>query len=214
MGLDRKSMRLYAITDRSWLRGETLYGQVEKAIKGGVTFVQLREKNLDNRDFLAEACQIKALCRKYRVPFIVNDSVEIAMAADADGVHVGQGDMAAGDVRKKLGADKIVGVTAKTVQQAIRAQEYGADYLGVGAVFPSPTKKDAIGISFGQLREICHAVTIPVVAIGGITTENVMELKDTGIEGVAVISGIFAQEDITAAAACLREQAEEIVNGK
>ena len=191
MRIDRKSMRLYAVTDRGWLKGETLYEQVEKAIKGGVTFVQLREKELDKRAFLSEARQIKALCRKYHVPFVINDSVEIALATDADGVHVGQEDMEAKHVREKLGADKIMGVTAKTVEQAIRAQECAADYLGVGAVFPSPTKKNAIGITHEQLREICAAITIPVVAIGGITSQNIMQLNNTGIEGVAVISGIF-----------------------
>lgn len=214
MRIDRKSMRLYAVTDRGWLKGETLYEQVEKAIKGGVTFVQLREKELDKRAFLSEARQIKALCGKYHVPFVINDSVEIALAADADGVHVGQEDMEAKHVREKLGADKIMGVTAKTVEQAIRAQECGADYLGVGAVFPSPTKKNAIGITHEQLREICAAITIPVVAIGGITLQNIMQLNNTGIEGVAVISGIFAQDDITAAAAELRNQAEGIVDGR
>jgi thiamine-phosphate pyrophosphorylase len=214
MRIDRKSMRLYAVTDRGWLKGETLYEQVEKAIKGGVTFVQLREKELDKRAFLSEARQIKALCRKYHVPFVINDSVEIALATDADGVHVGQEDMEAKHVREKLGADKIMGVTAKTVEQAIRAQECGADYLGVGAVFPSPTKKNAIGITHEQLREICAAITIPVVAIGGITSQNIMQLNNTRIEGVAVISGIFAQDDITAAAAELRNQAEGIVDGR
>ena len=214
MRIDRKSMRLYAVTDRGWLKGETLYEQVEKAIKGGVTFVQLREKELDKRAFLSEARQIKALCRKYHVPFVINDSVEIALATDADGVHVGQEDMEAKHVREKLGADKIMGVTAKTVEQAIRAHECGADYLGVGAVFPSPTKKNAIGITHEQLREICAAITIPVVAIGGITSQNIMQLNNTGIEGVAVISGIFAQDDITAAAAELRNQAEGIVDGR
>lgn len=214
MRIDRKSMRLYAVTDRGWLKGETLYEQVEKAIKGGVTFVQLREKELDKRAFLSEARQIKALCRKYHVPFVINDSVEIALTTDADGVHVGQEDMEAKHVREKLGADKIMGVTAKTVEQAIRAQECGADYLGVGAVFPSPTKKNAIGITHEQLREICAAITIPVVAIGGITSQNIMQLNNTGIEGVAVISGIFAQDDITAAAAELRNQAEGIVDGR
>ena len=196
MRIDRKSMRLYAVTDRGWLKGETLYEQVEKAIKGGVTFVQLREKELDKRAFLSEARQIKALCRKYHVPFVINDSVEIALATDADGVHVGQEDMEAKHVREKLGADKIMGVTAKTVEQAIRAQECGADYLGVGAVFPSPTKKNAIGITHEQLREICAAITIPVVAIGGITSQNIMQLNNTGIEGVAVISGIFAHIEL------------------
>jgi thiamine-phosphate pyrophosphorylase len=211
MAVDKKVMRLYAVTDRSWLDGETLYEQVEKAIKGGATFVQLREKGLDARNFLMEARQIKELCKKHNVPFVVNDSVDIALAIDADGVHVGQGDMEAGDVRQLLGEDKIIGVTAKTVEQAVRAQERGADYLGVGAVFPSPTKPEAIGISHEQLKEICEAVNIPVVAIGGITSDNVMQLKGSGVDGVAVVSAVFGQQDIMAAAQKLREQVEDMV---
>lgn len=211
MKIDKKAMRLYAVTDRSWLKGETLYTQVEKAIKGGATFIQLREKKLDTRSFLMEARQIKALCEKYHVPFVINDSVEIALAIDADGVHVGQSDMEALEVRQRLGADKIIGVTAKTVEQAVLAQEHGADYLGVGAVFPSSTKADAKEISHNLLREICNAVTIPVVAIGGITSQNIIELKGAGIDGIAVVSAVFAQKDITAAAKELREKVEEIV---
>lgn len=211
MKIDKKAMRLYAVTDRSWLNGETLYTQVEKAIKGGATFIQLREKKLDTRSFLLEARQIKALCEKYHVPFVINDSVEIALAIDADGVHVGQSDMEALEVRQRLGADKIIGVTAKTVEQAVLAQEHGADYLGVGAVFPSSTKTDAKEISHELLREICNAVTIPVVAIGGITSQNMIELKGAGVDGIAVVSAVFAQKDITAAAQELREKVEEIV---
>lgn len=211
MKIDKKAMRLYAVTDRNWLNGETLYTQVEKAIKGGATFIQLREKKLDTRSFLLEARQIKALCEKYHVPFVINDSVEIALAIDADGVHVGQSDMEALEVRQRLGADKIIGVTAKTVEQAVLAQEHGADYLGVGAVFPSSTKTDAKEISHELLREICNAVTIPVVAIGGITSQNMIELKGAGVDGIAVVSAIFAQKDITAAAQELREKVEEIV---
>lgn len=211
MQVDSGRMRLYAVTDRSWLRGETLYEQVEKALKGGVTFLQLREKNLDMESFLAEARQIKALCNKYRVPFIINDSVEIALEVDADGVHVGQKDMNADEVRKKLGQDKIVGVTARTVEQALLAQKNGADYLGVGAVFGSTTKQDAVPLSKEVLQEICQSVSIPVVAIGGIHAGNVMELAETGIDGVAVVSGIFASEDIEQAARGLRQQVEELI---
>ena len=135
MRCDKKDLLLYAVTDRSWLGGETLYSQVEKALKGGATFVQLREKELDEGRFLNEAREIKELCRKYQVPFVINDSVEIALAVDADGVHVGQSDMEAGDVRAKLGPDKIIGVSAQTVEQAVLAEKRGADYLGVGAPY-------------------------------------------------------------------------------
>lgn len=210
MKLDREDLRLYAVTDRSWLGGKTLYEQVEKALKGGVTFVQLREKTLDKESFLAEARQIKVLCEKYHVPFVINDSVEIALAVDADGVHVGQNDMEAGDVRRKLGSDKIIGVTARTVEQAVTAQKNGADYLGVGAVFSTSTKEDAKEISHELLQEICRSVSIPVVAIGGISAENVMELEDSGIDGIAVVSAIFAKEDIEGAAKVLRLKAEQI----
>lgn len=208
---NKKDMLLYAVTDRSWLRGETLYEQVEKALKGGATFMQLREKDLDSDNFLNEARQIKALCAKYRVPFVINDNVDIAMAVDADGVHVGQSDMEAGDVREKLGSDKIIGVTVKTVEQAIKAQERGADYLGVGAVFTTSTKSDATEISHEMLQTICKSVTIPVVAIGGIQADNMMQLKGTGIDGIAVVSAIFASEDIESATKELKEKAEMLV---
>ena len=200
MNCRKEDMRLYAITDRHWLNGESLYQQVEKALRGGVTFLQLREKNLDEELFMKEAGEIKELCRKYGVPFIINDNVEIAKAIDADGVHVGQSDMEAGDVRKRLGADKIIGVSAKTVEQALLAEKHGADYLGVGAVFSTSTKSDATGVSHETLRDICRAVKIPVVAIGGITRDNVKELNGYGADGIAVISAIFAQADITEAA--------------
>ena len=200
MNCKKKDMLLYAVTDRSWLNGETLYSQVEKSLKGGVTFVQLREKNLDQEHFLEEAREIKELCRKYHVPFVINDNVEIAAAIDADGVHVGQSDMEAGDVRAKLGKDKIIGVTAKTVEQALLAEARGADYLGVGAVFHTGSKADAKEISHETFKEICAAVKIPVVAIGGISKDNVMQLAGYGMDGIAVISGIFAQPDIEDAA--------------
>ena len=200
MNCRKEDVLLYAITDRHWLNGETLYQQVEKALKGGVTFLQLREKNLDEEHFMEEARLIKELCRKYRVPFIINDNVEIAQAIDADGVHVGQSDMEAGDVRARLGADKIIGVSAKTVEQALLAEKHGADYLGVGAVFSTSTKADATEVSHETLKAICEAVKIPVVAIGGITKENVKELAGCGADGIAVISAIFAQPDIEEAA--------------
>ena len=207
----KEDLLLYAVTDRSWLDGETLYAQVEKALKGGVTFVQLREKALDEQAFLEEAKEIQKLCAKYHVPFVINDNVEIAAQIGADGVHVGQSDMEAGDVREKLGLDRIIGVSAQTVEQAVRAQERGADYLGVGAVFPTGSKADAVEVSHETVRAITEAVDIPVIAIGGITKDNVSELSGTGICGIAVISAIFAQEDIEGAARVLKERTEAAV---
>lgn len=207
----KEDLLLYAVTDRSWLNGETLYGQVEKALKGGVTFVQLREKILDEEAFLEEAKEIQKLCAQYHVPFVINDNVEIAAKIGADGVHVGQSDMEAGDVREKLGPDKIIGVSAQTVEQALRAQEHGADYLGVGAVFPTGSKADAVEVSHETVRAITEAVDIPVIAIGGITKDNVSELQGTGICGIAVISAIFAQKDITAAVRILKERTKAVV---
>ena len=211
MRLDKKDMVLYAVTDRHWLNGESLYSQVEKALKGGATFIQLREKNLGEEEFLAEAKEIARLCKSYHVPFVINDNVEIAKKVDADGVHVGQSDMEALDVRKTLGEDKIIGVTAKTVEQALKAQAHGADYLGVGAVFQTGTKTDAREVEHSVLKEICTKVDIPVVAIGGITQDNVKELSGSGINGVAVISAIFAQKDIETATAKLKSCVELIV---
>ena len=209
--VDRKALLLYAVTDRTWLRGQTLKSQVEAALKGGATFIQLREKELDEEAFLEEALEIGKLCREYGVPFVINDNVDIAEKAGADGVHVGQHDMEAGDVRRRLGPDKIIGVSAQTVEQALRAQEHGADYLGVGAVFPTGSKADATEVEHETLRRICDAVDIPVIAIGGITRDNVLELRGTGICGIAVISAIFAKQDIEAAAADLKEQTEKML---
>lgn len=206
-----EELLLYAVTDRAWLKGETLYEQVEKALKGGATFVQLREKKLDEESFLQEAIEIKELCKKYNVPFVINDNVDIALKMDADGVHVGQSDMEAGDVRKKIGNDKIIGVSAQTVEQAIKARERGADYLGVGAVFPTGSKDDAEDVSYDTLKAICQAVDIPVIAIGGITNDNVKELSGSGICGIAVISAIFAQKNIEEATAELKEKTLEMI---
>ncbi len=203
---DRKSLQLYAITDSHWLNGRTLYSVVKESLEGGVTFLQLREKELDEEHFLEEARELQKLCREYQVPFVINDNVDIAAAINADGVHVGQSDMEAGDVRAKLGPDKIIGVTAKTVEQAVLAQERGADYLGVGAVFHTDSKADAKEISFDTLKDICRAVSIPVIAIGGITEENVRELAGSGICGIAVISAIYAQRDIKKAAENLKNE--------
>lgn len=207
----REQMLLYVVTDRHWLNGQTLYEQVEEALKGGATFIQLREKNLTEEEFLEEARKIQQLCKEYRVPFIINDNVKLAKEIDADGVHVGQSDMEALDVRAQLGEDKIIGVSARTVEQALLAEKHGADYLGVGAVFQTGTKTDAREVEHSVLKEICTKVDIPVVAIGGITQDNVKELSGSGINGVAVISAIFAQKDIETATAKLKSCVEQIV---
>ena len=204
-------LRLYAVTDRSWVGTQTLYEQVEAALRGGVTCVQLREKELNPEDFLAEAKQIKTLCARYGVPLIINDNVELALKVDADGVHVGQEDMDARDVRNLIGADKILGVTAKTVEQAQKAQLAGADYLGSGAVFGSTTKPNARHMTKELLHSICQSVTIPVVAIGGIHRGNIASLAGTGIRGAAVVSGIFAAADIEEECFRLRAEIDRIV---
>ena len=211
MKFDREDLLLYAVTDRSWLNGETLYSQVEKALEGGATFVQLREKHLDHDAFLQEAKEIKELCAKYQVPFVLDDDVELALEVGADGVHVGQSDMEAGDVRAKLGPDKIIGVSAQTVEQALLAQERGADYLGVGAVFHTDSKADAADVNHETLKAICEAVDIPVIAIGGISKDNVGELAGSGICGIAVISAIFAEKDIKGATQELKNRTKKMV---
>ena len=211
MSLDKNSLLLYAVTDRHWLNGASLYEQVEQAIEGGASFVQLREKELGQEAFLQEAIEIQKLCRKYRVPFVINDNVEIARSIYADGVHVGQSDMEAGNVRALIGEDKILGVSAQTVEQAVLAEKRGADYLGVGAVFHTGSKADASEVSFETLKAICEAVKIPVIAIGGISRDNVLSLGGSGICGIAVISAIFAQKDIRGATSELRRLTEEMV---
>lgn len=211
MKCDKKDLLLYAVTDRSWLGEETLRTQVEKALRGGATFVQLREKHLTEEAFLAEAAEIKKLCKQYGVPFIINDNIHIAKEIDADGVHVGQDDMEAGNVREILGQDKIIGVSAHNVEEALRAEAHGADYLGVGAAFSTSSKPDAGNISHDTIRAICEAVKIPVIAIGGINRENILQLSGNGLCGVAVISAIFAQKDIEAATAELRKLSEQMI---
>lgn len=212
MRLNKEDLLLYAVTDRRWLKeGETLVTRTEEAIDGGVTFVQLREKDLDEENFEREGRELKELCRKRGVPFVINDNVELAAKLDADGVHVGQSDMEALDVRKIIGGDKILGVSAQTVEQAVTAEKHGADYLGVGAVFPTGSKDDAAEVSYDTLRAICDAVKIPVIAIGGITEDNVTELSKSGICGIAVISALYAEEDIKSAARRLRKNTEAAV---
>lgn len=215
MRLDKKDLLLYAVTDRHWLtEDETLYSVVEKALKGGATFMQLREKKLEEAKFMEEAKEIKALCAQYDVPFVINDNVDLAVSMDADGVHVGQSDMAAGDVRAKIGPGKILGVSAHTVEQAKLAEAQGADYLGVGAVFPTGSKDDADEVRHETLKEICQSVNIPVIAIGGITEENTPRLSGSGICGIAVISAIFGQQDIEEATRVLKKVTKEMVEKK
>lgn len=203
-------LRLYAVTDRAWTGKQTLAQQVECALRGGVTLVQLREKKMERDAFLAEAKEIHALCRRYGVPLIINDDVELALACGADGIHVGQSDMRAGDVRARVGKGMIVGVTAKTVGQALAAQDEGADYLGSGAVFGTSTKADAKPMSLETLRSICKAVDIPVVAIGGVNRQNLPQLAGTGVSGAAIVSGIFAAQDIECECRALRALTERI----
>ena len=199
MRSDKKHMLLYAVTDRAWVGTKSLYEQVKEALENGVTCVQLREKELNESDFLKEAKQISTLCKEYKVPFIVNDNVNIAIACKADGIHIGQEDMELTNVRKLVGEDMIIGVSAHTVEEAIKAQEGGADYIGIGAVFATSNKTDVDVLSFETLRSICEAVDIPTVAIGGIKKDNICKLKGSGIDGVAVVSAIFAAKDIATA---------------
>ncbi len=210
MRFDREMLRLYAVTDRAWVGRQTLSEQIEDALRGGVTLVQLREKNLAKEEFVAEAKAVLALCRQYGVPLIINDRLDVALESGADGVHVGIEDAPVSEIRRQTGPDFIIGATAKTVAQARAAQSAGADYLGVGAVFPSPTKRNAIRITSEVLREICGSVSIPAVAIGGITAENAPSLKGCGMAGIAVVSAIFGASDIQQAAAGLRTLAESI----
>jgi len=204
-------MLLYAVTDRAWTGRQTLAQQVESALQGGVTCVQLREKKLEREAFLAEAASLKELCRAYRVPFLINDDLEVALACGADGVHIGQRDAALAEARRLLGGDAVIGVSVQTVEQALAAEKGGADYLGVGAMFPTPTKRDALAVSRDTLRDICRAVSIPVTAIGGIHEENLMELAGTGMDGVALVSAIFAAEDILDACRRLRRLSQAAV---
>ena len=211
MKCDKNDLLLYAVTDRHWLDKRSLKEVVKESLDGGVTFVQLREKTLEDDKFLEEAKELKQLCKEYNVPFVINDNVDIAIAMDADGVHVGQSDMEAGNVREKLGPDKIIGVSAQTVEQAVLAEQRGADYLGVGAVFPTGSKDDAVEVSHETLKAICEAVSIPVIAIGGISVGNVKELAGSGIVGIAVISAIYAAKDIKKAAEDLKAETARVV---
>lgn len=212
MKCDKKAMLLYAVTDRAWVGKQSLYEQVESALKGGVTCVQLREKELDDEAFLKEAIEISALCKRYGVPFFINDNVEIAIACHADGIHVGQEDMAAAQVRQRVGADMMIGVSVHSVEEALEAVRNGADCLGVGAMFSTSTKTDVDVLPKETLRDICAAVDIPVVAIGGIGKSNISQLSGTGVDGVALVSAIFAADDIENECRLLRRLSEEMVN--
>ncbi len=212
MKCDKKSMLLYVVTDSMWTGKQTLYEQVEDALRGGVTCVQLREKYLSDDAFLKEAIEIKALCHKYNVPFFINDNVEVALKCGADGIHVGQEDMEAGAVRKLVGYDMIIGVSAHSVDEALEAVKNGADYLGVGAMFSTSTKLDADVLPKQTLYDICHAVDIPVVAIGGLTKENIPVLTGSGVDGVALVSAIFAAENIENECKELYEISKAMVN--
>lgn len=209
--MDKKILRLYAVTDRSWLNGRALEDDIEKAIKGGVTLVQLREKNIATDDIIKSAIRTKSVCKKHGIPLIINDNVDAVIGSNADGVHLGQSDMSISEARKILGKNKIIGATAKTVEQAQKAELEGADYLGSGAIFGTTTKDDAKKMDIETLKSITQSVKIPVVAIGGITGENILELRGTGISGAAVVSGIFAQNDIEKAAEDLYKKAGEII---
>ena len=211
MKCDKKTMLLYAVTDRAWVGRQSLYEQVECALKGGATCVQVREKKLGDEDFLEEAKQIAALCKRYGVPLFINDNVDVAIACGAEGVHVGQEDMAAADVRAKVGPDMLLGVSAHSVEEARLAVAHGADYLGVGAAFSTHTKTDVDVLPEGGLKKICDAVDVPVVAIGGIHKDNILQLKGSGADGVALVSAIFGAEDIEAECRELKTLAEQII---
>lgn len=211
MKLNSKSLLLYAITDSSWLNGKTLPEAVEEAILGGATFIQLREKNLNYEEFLKTAREVKSVTYKYNIPFVINDNVDVAVQVDADGAHIGQSDEEIKIARKKLGSKKIIGLSARTVEEAVKAEENGADYIGVGAIFNTSTKLDANTVSIETLKEICKTVNIPVVAIGGISKDNVHELSGTGISGISVVSAIFAQDNIKIATIELLELTKKIM---
>lgn len=210
MNFDKQALNLYLVTDRTWLGNRSLSEDVTVALKSGITFLQLREKNMDKEAFFKEAVQIKRIAEVYNVPFVINDDVELALSVDADGVHIGQDDMAISEARKKLGKDKILGVSVRTVEEAKDAEKNGADYLGVGAVFSTTTKLDAADVSYEILKEICHSVAIPVVAIGGINHDNVASLEGSGIDGIAVISAILAKDNIQEATESLLEKCRKL----
>ena len=213
MKINKKNMLLYAITDRHWLAGRTLASQVEEVLANGATFLQLREKHLGHSGLVKEAIIIKEIAARYNVPFVINDDIYAAKEADADGVHIGQGDASYQKAREILGNNKIIGMTAHNLEEALAAQKAGADYIGTGAVFPTSTKQDTVPLSFARLKEITDTITIPVVAIGGINHNNILKLKGSGIDGVAVVSALFAQKDIGKATRKMLDLCMEVING-
>ena len=206
----KEAMCLYAVTDSTWLKERTLPEVVEEALEGGATFIQIREKHLGYEDFVTLAKEVKAVTDRYHVPYVINDEVGIAKLIDADGVHLGQNDEELTKAREILGPDKIIGVSAHTVEEAVTAEKNGADYLGVGALFNTSTKTDVTDMSGETLRAICDAVSIPVVAIGGIKADNILELKDSPIDGVAVVSAIFAADHIKETTEKLKMMAKQL----
>lgn len=210
LNLNKKALQLYLVTDSSWTKEKTLMEQVKESLEAGVSFLQLREKNLEYDPFLALAKEMKGLARSFQVPFVINDHVKIALESDADGIHIGQKDMPIEEARKLIGKDKLLGVSVGNVEEALLAEKLGADYLGVGAMFSTDTKKDAKNVPIETLKNICEAVSIPVVAIGGINKENILNLKDSGADGVAVISAILAKKDIKGATKELKSICERI----
>jgi thiamine-phosphate pyrophosphorylase len=211
MRIDIKALTLYAVTDRSWLKpDECLADSVEELLKAGITCVQLREKEADDEFFLREAVELKELCSRYGVPLIINDRPDIAQKAGASGVHVGLSDMGIEKAREYLGDGYIIGGSAHNVQEALAAQRAGADYLGCGAVFGSQTKRNVVALPASELKSICEAVQIPVVAIGGISRRNILSLAGTGIDGVAVVRALFAAENKTAATEELLQLIEQL----
>ncbi|MFG6328612.1 MAG: thiamine phosphate synthase [Lachnospiraceae bacterium] len=213
MEISREDLLLYAITDRTWLNGRSLSSQVEEVLKNGATFLQLREKNLSYSELVKEAVKLKEIAARYNVPFVINDNIYAAREADADGVHIGQGDASYLKAREVLGSGKIIGMTAHNLNEALAAQEAGADYIGTGAVFPTSTKNNTVPLPLDRLKEITDNIKIPVVAIGGINQSNILSLKGSGIDGAAVISAIFAQENPGLAAAEMLNLCKEAVNG-
>ncbi|MEG1254968.1 thiamine phosphate synthase [Clostridium sp.] len=211
MNICKEDMKLYVVTDRTWLKDKTLAEEVEKILECGATFLQLREKKLSYEEVILEAREIKKITDKYKVPFVINDDIKVAIEVNADGIHIGQGDMDAKEARMLIGQDKILGVTAKTVAQAIKAEADGADYLGVGAAFSTSTKLDTNVISFDTIRDICNGVSVPVVAIGGISEKNILKLKGVGVDGVAVVSAIFAKEDVGSATKEMLKLSEDML---
>ncbi len=206
----RRALKLYAVTDRAWLNGRTLEEQAEEALRAGVTMLQAREKDLEEGAFMQEALRLRKIAGRFRVPLIVDDNLRVALSSGADGVHVGQSDLPAARARAEIGPEKILGVSAQTVEQAVRAEKDGADYLGVGSVFPTSTKPDADSVPLETLRAICSAVSIPVVAIGGISEQSALRLSGSGIAGISVVSAIFAQKDIPGAVKRLLALAERV----